>query len=82
MTDGEPVELPITLQGEPGRGQVGQTLDTMMKGFEASIQSLVTLEPHLAFTDVPPPYQKISNDRVIISMTGEITPVDPVLPAV
>jgi hypothetical protein len=54
----------------------------MMKGFEASIQSLVTLEPHLAFTDVPPPYQKISNDRVIISMTGEITPVDPVLPAV
>ena len=43
-----------------------------MKGFEASIQSLVTLEPQLASIDAPPSYQKATKDRAIVGVTGQI----------
>lgn len=49
-------------------------LQASMKGFETFVQSLVALEPQLERTHAPPPYQSISKDRVILSVTGEILP--------
>lgn len=67
------MELPTVVENGTDLDLTGKNIRERMKGFETSVQSLVTLEPQLDSIDEPPPYQKIRRDRVIISVTGSVT---------
>jgi flagellar biosynthesis/type III secretory pathway ATPase len=47
-------------------------LGSIMKSFETSVQSLVTIEGQMELIETPPSYADIAKDRVILSIDGAI----------
>ncbi|KAI0872174.1 hypothetical protein GGS24DRAFT_508996 [Hypoxylon argillaceum] len=66
------MEFPTTLKSRSDLDPIRKDIDERMKGFEASVQSLVNLERQLDSIDAPPLYRDITRDRVIISVTGAL----------